>query len=189
MKPILLGLALLALAACKEETAALPEAVQLSATSQGHYCQMLLLEHPGPKGQVHLEGEAEPLFFSQVRDAIAYRLMPEQSHSIRVIYVTDMGAAPSWEDPGPGIWIAADSALYVVGSSRIGGMGAPELVPFSDATAAAAFAASHGGQVQRLDEIAEADILGPADPHAGHGAPDEGDFTRRLRALSDQTGG
>lgn len=44
----------------------------------GHFCKMNLLEHPGPKAQVFLEGNTAPLFFSQVRDAIAYMRGPEQ---------------------------------------------------------------------------------------------------------------
>ena len=68
-----LSLSLLALAACKEEVVQTTDPVGLTAESIGHFCQMNLLEHPGPKAQVHLEGlPGAPLFFSQVRDAVAY---------------------------------------------------------------------------------------------------------------------
>jgi len=138
-------IALLALAACKEDRADAPPPVELTAEAVGHFCQMDLIGHPGPKAQVHLDGLPFPLFFSQVRDALAYARMPEQSHIIAAIYVNDLGAAPSWEEMGAENWIAAGAAHYVIGSDRAGGMGAPEAVPFTDAGAAQAFAARHGG--------------------------------------------
>jgi len=127
----------------------------------GHYCQMALGEHPGPKAQVHLEGLVAPLFFSQVRDAIAYQRMPEQSRPIRAIYVSDMAQAPSWNEPGINNWAPADEVHYVVGSRTAGGMGAPELVPFSDRGAAERFAEENGGSVRRLAEIPDATVLAP----------------------------
>ncbi|WP_343082440.1 nitrous oxide reductase accessory protein NosL [Ostreiculturibacter nitratireducens] len=181
---------ILLLAACKEEAAQLPDPVPLTADALGHYCQMNLLEHPGPKAQVHLEGlPGAPLFFSQVRDAVAYARMPEQSHAIVGIYVNDMGAAPSWEDTGAGNWIAAGEAHYVVGSRRIGGMGAPEMVPFADPDKAAAFAAEHGGKVMRLSAIPDAEVLTPVNLESDAVAPGDGDFEERLRALTRETGG
>lgn len=178
--------ALLALPACREETAAaLPEPVALTATSVGHFCQMDLLEHPGPKAQVHLEDVAAPLFFSQVRDAVAYQRMPEQSHAIVTIYVNDMSRASGWDDPGAENWIPAADAFYVVGSRRGGGMGAPELVPFSVEADAAAFAAGNGGRVLRLDAISDAEVLAPAGPDTRSTA-DDGDYAARLRALAKE---
>ena len=113
---LIAALAALALAACKDEVAERPLPVALTAQSVGHYCQMNLLEHPGPKAQVHLQGLPDPLFFSQVRDAIAYQRMPEQSHAITAVYVNDMGAAPSWDDPGAENWAAAEDVVFVVGA-------------------------------------------------------------------------
>ncbi|MDZ4093708.1 MAG: nitrous oxide reductase accessory protein NosL, partial [Paracoccaceae bacterium] len=84
-RAIVLGL-LLPLAACRED-APLPGPVAMTAEAVGHYCQMGILEHPGPKAQVHLDGLPAPLFFSQVRDAVAYQRMPEQSGRIIAIYV------------------------------------------------------------------------------------------------------
>ena len=157
-------LAVLALAACREEVAAIPDPVPMTAEAVGHYCQMDLLEHPGPKAQVHLDGApGMPLFFSQVRDAVAYQRMPEQSHAITAIYVSDMARAASWEDPGAENWVRADLAHYVVGAAVPGGMGAPELVPFSTPEAAAAFTARHGGMVLPLAAIADEDVLAPVE--------------------------
>jgi copper chaperone NosL len=154
----------LALTACREErTAAPPAPVAMTAEALGHYCQMNLTEHPGPKAQVHLEGLPAPLFFSQVRDAIAYERMPEQSHAIRAIYVTDMAAAPSWQSPGIDNWVAADKALFVVGSKVAGGMGAQELVPFTTRAAAQAFVANNGGEIRSLTEIPDEQVLAPVE--------------------------
>lgn len=187
---LLLALPLLALAACKEETQDI-SAVALTAESVGHYCQMNLLEHPGPKAQVHLEGyEAMPLFFSQVRDAVAYSRLPEQDGVILAIYVNDMGApGATWDDPGAANWIPAEKAHYVVGSRVEGGMGVPELVPFADLDRAAAFAAEKGGTVMALSAIPDSEVIAPVALDAGAKTEGDADYDQRLKALSEQIGG
>ncbi|MBC7133023.1 MAG: nitrous oxide reductase accessory protein NosL [Roseovarius sp.] len=183
----LAALGLLALAACREELAELPAAVAMTGDSVGHFCQMGLLEHPGPKGQLHLAGLPDPLFFSQVRDAIAYQRMPEQSRMIVAIHVSDMGAAGAvWDDPGAGNYIAAESAHYVVGATVAGGMGAPELVPFADPDRAMAFAAEHGGDVLRLADIPDAAVLSPVELEGGIDAGEDADFLDRLRTFQEK---
>ena len=186
IRPTLLALSLLALAACREDSASAPPApVTMTAEAVGHYCQMNLLEHPGPKAQVHLDGIPWPLYFSQVRDAVAYQRMPEQSHMIAVIYVSDMGATgATWEDPGADNWILADTAHYVVNSRIEGGMGAPELVPFSTPEPADAFIRTHGGSRLALADIPDSEILAPVVIEGDIGAEDDDDFNERLRALS-----
>lgn len=182
-------IALLAVAACRTEVAELPPPEPMTETSVGHFCQMNLLEHPGPKAQVFLKDVMHPLFFSQVRDAVAYQRMPEQSHEIVTIYVSDMGAAPSWEHPGETNWIGAADAYYVTGSRRAGGMGAAELVPFGTEQGARAFAAENGGEVRRLDDITTAEVLSPEGP--ADTTPldaDEGGYADRLRRLGTQGG-
>lgn len=182
MKPLVLAiLGLATLAACKEEIAVVPAPVKMAADAVGHYCQMTLSEHPGPKAQVHLKEVEEPLFFAQVRDAIAYQRMPEQSHAIAAIYVNDMAVAPSWEAPGNDNWIAATKAHFVVGSDKAGGMGAQELVPFSDIVTAERFAAEHGGRIAGLGSIADADVLSPDVGEIGD--TDESEFRDRLSRL------
>lgn len=180
MKPILALLALLALAACKEDTAALPPPVDLTAEAVGYYCQMDLLDHDGPKGQIHLDGMPAPIFFSQVRDTLAYLHMPEQSHAVRAVYVQDMTGA-TWDRPGP--WIAADRAVYVAGSDRMGGMDAPEFVPFSDEAAARAFSDIHGGTLRPYADITAGELLATEPPAPGP-APDASDIAARLGALA-----
>lgn len=189
-RALLLLVPLLALAACKEETQDLSP-VALTAESLGHYCHMNLLEHPGPKAQVHLEGmPGMPLYFSQVRDAIAYARLPEQDGVILAIYVNDMSApGATWDVPGATNWIPADTAHYVVGSKAEGGMGAPELVPFGDPEKAAAFAADNGGTVMALAAIPDEAVIAPVALEGDIGASDDGDYDQRLRALSDKIGG
>lgn len=181
MKRLLVALMLLS--ACREEAAQDVTALDLTPETTGFYCQMNLLEHPGPKAQAHLEGmPGMPLFFSQVRDGIAFTRMPEKLAPLLVLYVNDMGRqGATWEEPGPGNWIRADDAWYVLGSGRQGGMGAPETVPFADEAAARAFAAAEGGEVMRLDAIPDAAVIAPV----GAGADDAPDpeFENRLRAL------
>lgn len=184
MRKLLLPLILLALAGCREEIAARPEPVAMTEESTGHFCQMHLLEHSGPKAQVHLKGVPHPLFFSQVRDAAAFKLLPEQEGEILAIYVSDMQKG-SWDDPGATNWVDADAAYYVVGSRQRGGMGSPELIPFGTDTAAQSFAAQHGGTVQRLDEIAPEVVLAADGPTQASDEQDDSDFAQRLKALSD----
>ncbi|WP_191569436.1 nitrous oxide reductase accessory protein NosL [Paracoccus yeei] len=185
MKPALILVLCLGLAACRQDVAQDITPVELTAETLGHFCQMNLLEHPGPKAQVHLEGmPGTPLFFSQVRDAIAYARLPEQSHPILAIQVNDMGAGgATWDDPGRGNWITAGDAFFVLGSAREGGMGAPEAVPFGTRDAADAFAAKEGGTVMRLSEIPDDLVLTPEDMAPADSTGDA-DFEDRLRALS-----
>lgn len=173
-----------ALLGCKEELAsARPTAVTMTEDALGFYCQMSLDEHPGPKAQVHLDGSAFPIFFAQVRDAVAYQRMPEQSHAITAIYVSDMGVAESWERPGASNWIPLDDALLVVGSSAVGGMGAAELVPFGTRDAALDFVRARGGQIAAADAIGGEDVLAPV---TSEGDPD---YTTRLKALNAEDQG
>ena len=176
-------LLIVALAGCRDDAASRPAPVAMTQEAIGHFCQMNLLEHPGPKAQVHLKDMPNPLFFSQVRDAIAFRLLPEQDGEITAIYVSDMAAGP-WDNPGPTNWIDAEGAFYVVGSARPGGMGTPELIPFGTQDAASGFADAHGGSVQRLDDIPPALVLTPDGPAGSTDAEDDSNFAERLKALS-----
>ncbi|MFK7792520.1 MAG: nitrous oxide reductase accessory protein NosL [Devosiaceae bacterium] len=188
----LLVLAALSLAACQEEVSVLPDPVDMTADAVGHYCQMDILEHLGPKAQIHLAGLTAPLFFSQVRDAIAYQRMPEQQYEIVAIYVSDMGDPDAtWDIPGISNWISADDAHYVRGGDIVGGMGVPELVPFSSQDNAQAFALQHGGEVISLADVSDTDVLSPVGANAPvHESEDEdSDFTMRLNALTQGVGG
>lgn len=164
MKPGPVIAALLALAACKEdEAAAPPPPAALTETALSYFCQMNIAEHGGPKGQIHLDGHEQPLFFAQVRDLVAYLKSPERDAQITAVYVSDMGRAGSWENPGPENWTAAGTAIFVVGAEVAGGMGAPEIVPFADAAEAAGFIARYGGRALPMSDIPDDAALGPVD--------------------------
>ena len=163
----LLAVALLALSGCGEndEIVARPAPVEPTREASGHYCGMILLDHSGPKAQVHLPDEPEPVWFSSVRDAIAFTMLPEEPRNYTAIYVNDMGVA-RWDAPEPGTWIDADAAHYVIGSERMGGMGVPEAVPFAEREAAKRFVAAHGGRIVALTEVPESYIFAHTDDDA-----------------------
>ncbi len=166
MKHILLALSLLAitlLAACKEEAAQAPDPVAMTSDALSHFCLMQVDNHPGPKAQIHLKGLPDPIFFAQIRDALAYVKGPERDADILAFYVSDMGSATDWDHPGIDNWTAAGTASFVVGADVTGGMGAPEIVPFADPAAAQEFAARKGGKVMTLEDIPAATVLAPVD--------------------------
>jgi len=175
-----LALACLLLAACDEsEQVNKPAPEVLTRDAIGHYCQMIVADHPGPKAQIFLTDREAPVWFSSVRDAIAYTLLPEEPKNLAAVYVTDMAKA-TWDAPEPDTWIDAEAAHFVIESDRRGGMGALEAVPFSDAADAEHFIARHGGRIVPYGEIPSAYILsadaGPAATHdhdtPGHDMPD-----------------
>lgn len=168
-----LALALLAAASAlsgcdrARPAASTPSPNEVLAEATGYYCGMLLSDHEGPKGQVHLVGRAAPLWFSSVRDTLAFLRLPEEPRGIAAAYVNDMARAHDWAQPEPGAWVQVHEAWFVIGSDRTGGMGAPEAIPFSRRDAAQAFVARHGGRLARLDEIPDDYVLGAVGAAAG----------------------
>lgn len=157
----LVALALTTLVACEKEDTVRPAALALTEDATGHYCGMALTEHAGPQAQVHIAGQADPLWFTQVRDAVAYLRSPEETAETVAVYVSDMGRASSWAAPGADNWTDAETAHFVIESGSRGGMGAPEVVPFADEADALAFADTEGGRVVTLDEVPDAYVLAP----------------------------
>lgn len=169
---LLAVLVALPVAACRDDQAAEapPAPVEITDRSVGHYCGMLLTDHDGPKGQIHLSGVADPVWFSSVRDTFAFTRLPEEPKTIRAIYVHDMAKAADWAHPEPGAWVEARQAWYVIGSGRQGGMGGAEAMPFSSEAAARAFAADGGGAVVRFDDVPDSFVFGTAAaPEMDHG--------------------
>jgi len=168
--------ALVNLSACgNDEQVELPPPVPLTQEAIGYYCNMTVVEHQGPKGQIQLKGQSKPIWFSSARDTIAFTMLPEESKEIAVIYVTDMTDDGAWNNPEKGKWVDATTAQYVVGSSRVGGMGAPEPVPFSTVEAAELFANQYGGKVMAFSDIPEDSILGMVEIGDGHDTMNHGD--------------
>lgn len=171
MKRIALAALLaLSLAACREETAASAPPVTLTADAIGRYCGMNLAEHEGPKGQVILAEGHDPFWFSSARDTLAFTMMPDEPKDYAAVYVSDMGRASSWADPGPDNWVEARQAFYVIGSDARGGMGGSEIVPFSTREAADAFTAQHGGTVAVFADLTPDQVLGGGGESAAEAA-------------------
>lgn len=169
-------IACITVAGCNEQKVAEapPPPHELTQRTMGHYCGMNVLEHPGPKGQILLASRLEPVWFSSARDTLSFTMLPEEPKDIRAIYVSDMGKAATWEDPGASNWVDARRASFVIGSRMKGGMGADEAVPFSDRSAAEKFATENGGRVVAFAEVPKDYILGSAaEPGAVDQSEDE----------------
>ena len=146
------------LSACeKSQPIEVPPAQTLTREANGYYCLMTVLNHSGPKGQIILTGKPQALWFTSVRDTIAFTLSPEEPKNIAAVYVNDMSNA-EWDNPGEENWIEARNAWYVIGSDRQGGMGAPEAVPFLTKAGAELFASKQGGSVYSFSDIPESSI-------------------------------
>ena len=178
---LVLVLSVFLTAACEDRNAAdAPPPQEPTRAATGYYCNMTVIEHPGPKGHIFLKDQSEPIWFSSVRDTIAFTMLPEEAKDIAAIYVNDMAVAKTWEQPEAGAWVRAHEAWYVIGSGRRGGMGAPEAVPFGSRDAAAAFAGMHGGEIIAFKDIPEDAILGNVmesmeSGHSGHQQADGAD--------------
>lgn len=172
-RPLVTILVLLLAACGKDETAAPPPPAPMSSDVVGHYCGMILAEHAGPKGQIHVKGRKEVYWFSSARDTLAFTMLPEEPKDIAAIYVTAMDKAQSWDKPGAESWVDGRAASYVVGSDARGGMGQSEIVPFSTPQAAREFAAGRGGSVVAFDQVPRDVVLGSDTPAAQAHAPNK----------------
>lgn len=174
-----------------QQKANAPAPEEITREDIGYYCNMIVADHLGPKGQVHIDGRDDPVWFSSVRDAIVFTLLPEEPKNIAAIYVNDMGRA-SWENPEAGTWIDARRAWYVIGSAKVGGMGAPEAVPFGQKADAEAFVERNGGQVVAFDSVPKDYVLNDASQtmqaDMQHGAGDTHQASHDAGAMPTGTG-
>lgn len=162
------------LAACeKNQSVEMPAAQELTREATGYYCLMTVVNHGGPKGQIILSNKPEALWFTSVSETISFVRSPEEPKNIAAIYVNDMSHADihindvsdaNWNVPGINNWINAHEAWYVVGSNRVGGMGAPEAIPFSTKEKAKLFAEQQGGKIHKFAEIPQEYILHSISP-------------------------
>ena len=111
---------------------------------------MLLADYPGPKAQIHYDGQPAPEFFCDTMEMLSMYLRPEQARKVKAAYVQDMGKT-EWDAP-KGAWIDARSAFYVVGSKKRGAMG-PTIPSFGTAADAQKFADGNGGKVLPFAQI------------------------------------
>jgi len=146
------------LSACEKSAAPIPPAQNIAGDEIGYFCRMLLVNHTGPKGQIHLTNQEDPLWFTSVRDTLAFTQLPGESKAIAAIYVNDLAHTPlDSSEPSPH-WLDAKAAWFVMGSDAIGGMGMPELVPFASRQVAENFIEKHGGHLAQFDDIQLQDV-------------------------------
>lgn len=110
---------------------------------------MLLMEFPGPKGQIHY-AEGKPDFFCDLMELFTTLRTPEQKRAVAGAYVQDMGKT-DWAHP-KGNWIPAKTAFFVIGSKLHGSMG-PTLGAFSSAEDANKFIQQNGGNLLRFEQV------------------------------------
>ncbi|MFA5662528.1 nitrous oxide reductase accessory protein NosL [Castellaniella sp.] len=162
------GLVALLLASCSDQGTGSPPPAPSAMTDDaiGHYCGMFLVEHIGPKGQILLRDQKQPVWFSTIREVFAYTLLPEEPKTIVAIYVQDMGRAGVDGNPPDEAWIDARSAHYVIESDTVGAMGAPDALPFEHLEQAQAFVRDHGGRVLGFEDMPEDYVLRYVEPVA-----------------------
>jgi copper chaperone NosL len=134
-----------------EETISSRPPMAIEASDECHICGMIIVNFPGPKGEVYTRGSETPLKFCSTRDLFSYLLQPENKTMVTQIYVHDMGAT-GWEHPASNAFIDARSAWYVADQPFKGAMG-PTLSSFKTRQQAEAFIEEHGGRLYRFEEI------------------------------------
>lgn len=127
----------------------------------GYYCNMIVADHSGPKGQILLSNKEKAIWFTSVRDAVAFTLLPEEPNNIAAFFVTTMDES-DWEHPEKqnGNWIQAKSAWYVINSKRRGGMEQMEVIPFKQKRFASEFIQQYEGDIVSYIDIPKDYILG-----------------------------
>lgn len=176
-------LAALMLVACGKSPgdggSTVPPPQALSAEAVGHYCGMNLTEHVGPKGQILLRDWPLPVWFSTIREVFTYTRLPEEPKAILAIYVQDMGQADASGNPPDDAWIDARSAHFLIESRAVGGMGAPDALPFARRDDALAFAARNGGRIVSFQDMPEDYLLRTGTSDAPRGGPPAPPFPHR----------
>ena len=111
---------------------------------------MLLVDYPGPKGQIHFADSKEPAFFCDTMELLNTLIIPEVVRKVDAAFVQDMGQT-DWDNP-KGAWIDARTAIFVHGSKRKGSMG-PTFASFSKEEDAKKFVQEYGGTIVRMADI------------------------------------
>lgn len=125
------------------------QALEPSRSSMCALDGMLLLDYPGPKGQI-LYNDGEREFYCDTVELLSIYLRPEQQRRIRAIFTQDMGKT-DWKEPRDH-WIDARKAYYVQGSELHGSMG-PTFATFANKEDAESFIKKHGGKLLRFEQI------------------------------------
>jgi copper chaperone NosL len=138
------------LAACQGPASAPVATVEIDRSTACSLDGMLLADYPGPKAQIHYDGNPAPDFFCDTVEMFSVYLNPEQARKVKAVLVQDMAKA-DWDKP-VGHWIDAKTAFYVQGSKRLGSMG-PTFASFAREEDARKFATDNGGKVLRFAEV------------------------------------
>ncbi|MFC5770731.1 nitrous oxide reductase accessory protein NosL [Thauera sinica] len=140
------------LAACGPDTTGSNNvvAVEIDASTSCALDGMVLADYPGPKAQIHYDGQVQPEFFCDTVEMFSIYLNPEQARRVVALYVQDMGKA-DWDNP-KGHWIDARRAVYVQGSKRHGSMG-PTIASFGSEADAKTFIETYGGTLLRFEDV------------------------------------
>ena len=115
---------------------------------------MILIDYPGPKGQLILKN-GESHFFCDTKGLVETLYNPDYKAKIRSAFVQDF-AGREWGSYSDH-WIDINQAFLVLDSGRFGAMG-PTIASFSAREAADAFASQHGGKVLTIGELNEAEF-------------------------------
>jgi len=137
------------LAGCSNAEPTAVQAIEPDRNTADALDGMILLDYPGPKGQIQY-ADGKPDFFCDTVGMFGVYLKPEQQRRVRGLFVQDMAQA-EWKNP-VGHWIDARGAFFVAGSKARGAMGAT-LASFAREEDARAFAAREGGHVLRFEQV------------------------------------
>lgn len=138
---LLLGAALGACERQPETMTAAPRLLTRAAVSIDD--GMILLDYPGPKGQLQRKGGGTE-YFCDTPGLLRAMRDPARAQGVAGAFVQAFDGR-AWDSYTDG-WVPMETPHYVIGSDRMGAMG-PTIVPFVEREAAQAFAARHGGEV------------------------------------------
>lgn len=153
----------LLLSSCSQSTVSEATAIDFTNDTACALDGMLLSEHPGPKAQIHYQGQEQPEFYCDTVEFVSIVTETERKTPMIGLFVQDMAVA-NWEAPR-GHWIPAKSALFIHGASKHGSMG-PTIASFSERAAAEKFVAQYGGKIYSFAELKSE--LAVLDGHALH---------------------
>jgi copper chaperone NosL len=112
---------------------------------------MILLDYPGPKGQLFYKN-GEAYFFCDTKGLIETLFNPDYRAKIKQAYVQDVGGREwgSYADR----WVEIEKSFLVMDGSKLGAMG-PTIATFGTRADADAFAQENGGTVLPFTELSE----------------------------------
>lgn len=143
--------AVIFLAGCGGKTEdKIPGPVAFDKHDRCHICGMVILNYPGAKAQVFVQGEKDPLKFCSVKDGFVYVLQPENARRAVAFWVSDFGNKQDL--PLHEKMLKAQEAFFNVGSDVRGAMG-KSILPFAAKEEVQAFTKEHEGKIVKYSEV------------------------------------